>query len=131
MRVGRALICALCLVLGFTGFTLCSNRTDDPIGVAVSPQTLVLDWDQGCVCVHTDIPLSQVCRESIILSAGTSSIEPISVGADSRGSVVAQFEEAAVEAIVSPPETVLTLSGQMLDGSTFSGSDSVRVITKS
>lgn len=101
-----------------------NSRTVDPLGVAVSPQTLILSQDQGgAVTVHTAIPFSEVNVASLDLSGITAD----AAWADSCGNLVARFNEGAVEAIVAPPSAVLTLHGQMKDGEYFAGSDVVRV----
>ena len=116
----------MCVGLVFLAGTAFSNsRTDDPLGVAVSPQMLLLSSDQGGeVTVHTAIPLSWVDRASVRLEG----LVPIGIGADSCGNMVAKFVEAEVESIVSPPGAVLTLTGNYdEDGEPFSGSDEVQV----
>lgn len=127
MLKSAAFIFALCLVLAATLTAVCGQRTDDPLGVSISPQTLILNSAQGgSVTVHTDIKLSVVDASSLALEG----IAASGVGADARGCVVASFNEAAVKAIVGPPSATLTLTGTYKDGETFSGSDSVRVIHK-
>ena len=114
--VGMALLVA---------FASSNGRTDDPLGVAVSPQTLILGFDQGGnIKVHTAIPLRSVDRSSVTLNG----IPAGGIGADSLGHMVAIFSEDAVKAIVQPPSAVLTLEGLYNDGESFSGSDTVQVI---
>ncbi|GMU20147.1 MAG: hypothetical protein AMXMBFR13_02460 [Phycisphaerae bacterium] len=125
MRKTVAGLVAVTTILALAGYAWSNNRTTDPIGVAVSPQTLVLSKDQGgAVTVHTAIPLSQVDPVGLALSG----VPADAVWADDRGNLVCRFSETAIEAIVSPPRAVLTLVGNRIDGSVFSGSDSVRVI---
>jgi len=99
-------------------------RTDDPLGVAVSPQKLLLGTEQtGSVKVHTGIPFSKVDRSSLYLNgvAATGSY------ADSLGHIVAVFDEDAIKAIVYIPSTVLTLTGLYVTGEPFAGADTVMV----
>ncbi|HNT89394.1 MAG TPA: hypothetical protein PKL84_16140 [Candidatus Hydrogenedentes bacterium] len=104
----------------FTG-----SRTDDPLGVAVSPHTLLLSQDQpGEVIVHTSIPLKDVDCPTVQLNG----LPAKSVRADLQGHIVAEFSETAVKAIVAPPEAVLTLTGLYKTAESFSGSDTVRVV---
>ena len=122
-----AFICALCLVLAVTFAAFCGARTDDPLGIAISPQTLILNSVRGDrVTVHTDIKLSTVDTSSLALNG----IPASGAWADATGCLVAGFDEAAVEAIVAPPNATLTLTGLYKDGAGFSGSDEVRVIVK-
>ena len=114
-----------CLSLGCVSSVLSNARTDDPLGVAVSPQTLLLQTPQsGTVTVHTQIPLGDVDRTSLELNG----VEVIHTYADANGHLVATFDEQAIEAIVSPPGAILTLTGLYKDGSSFEGSDAVRVV---
>lgn len=125
MRRSVIVLTALACTTGLIGQAFSNSRTDDALGIAVSPQTLILSLDQGgAVTVHTAIKLSAVDAGSLTLNG----IPAGSVWADSRGNVVARFSETAVEAIVAPPGAVLTLEGLMKDGTAFSGSDEVRVI---
>jgi len=122
-----AFICTLVLVLAVAFAAFCGARTDDPLGIAVSPQTLILNSVQGDrVTVHTDIKLSTVDTSSLALNGVPAS----GAWADATGCLVAGFDEAAVEAIVEPPSAVLTLTGTLKDGTAFSGSDEVRVTLK-
>ena len=113
-----------CLVSEASSRGSSATRSAD-IWIAVSPQTIVLGLDKGAsVTVHTDIPLGVVDRTSIELSGVPSSYTK----ADSRGNLVAKFHQEEIEAIVSPPEATLVLTGMTEDGVPFSGSDTVRVI---
>jgi hypothetical protein len=106
-------------------FSNSAGRVDDPLGVAVSPQTLLLSSDQGGrVTVHTSIPCSSVDRGTLALNG----VPVSSVGADALGHLVAGFDEAAIKAVVTPPEAVMTLTGSYTDGTAFAGSDTVRVV---
>ncbi|HNT33391.1 MAG TPA: hypothetical protein PKH07_00145 [bacterium] len=115
------------LILGgllFSQQALSNSRTEDPIGVAVAPQLLILDTVQsGEVTVHTAIPYRSVLKGSVFLNG----IAASSTFADSRGQLVAKFKESLVEAIVEPPSAFLTLTGLYLDGSAFSGSETIQV----
>lgn len=100
-------------------------RTNDPIGVAVSPQTFILDTVQsGTVKVHTSISISLVNTSSLKLNG----IPATSVGVDLLGHVVGIFNETAVEATTTPPSSVMIFTGLYKSGIPFSGSDTVKVI---
>lgn len=93
--------------------------------VLISPQTLLLGTEQGgSVVVHMAIPASQVDSSTVALDG----VAALSTWADSRGDLVASFDEAAIKAIVAPPSATLTLTGNLHDGTPFAGSDTVRVI---
>ena len=102
-----------------------NGRTDDPLGVAVSPRTLLLSQTQsGRVTVHTAIPYRSVVASSVALNG----IPATATWADLRGDLVAGFGEATIKAIVEPPEAVLTLTGVTTAGQPFTGSDTVQVM---
>ena len=124
-RTGLISLLVVACVLTLIGQAVSNNRTDDPLGVAVSPQTLLLGEDQGGdVMVHTYIPYGSVDRASLALNG-----IPVSwTKADSRGNLVAAFDEPVVKSQVEPPGAVLTLTGLTTDGDPFAGSDEVRVI---
>jgi len=125
MKKSVAVLCLSFVCLGyFASVAFCNARTDDPLGVAVSPQCLVLGKDQGgAVTVHTAISYSEVDCASLKLNG----IPVDWCHVDDLGNVVGEFNEEAVKAIVAPPEATLTLTGAMKTGETFAGSDTVRV----
>ena len=63
---------------------LSGGRSDDPLGVAVSPQTFIIGMEQGSVSVHTDLPLSQVDRSAGVTLNG---VAAIGIGADDKPSL--------------------------------------------
>ncbi len=113
----------LLVVIG--GGILMANGASDGEGICItiSPQTLVLHCDTGSVSVHSNIALSLVDRDSVLLEG----IAPYLVKADSRGEMVAKFDPDAVKAVVSPGEVTLTLTGLLNDGTAFTASDSITV----
>ncbi len=124
MRKALFLSCLSALLLLTAVAAFSGDRSDDLLGIAVSPQNLILNWDQGgSVVVHTDIPYGLVDVSSLELSG----VSVWWTKADDRGCLVAFFHEAAVEAIVSPPSATLTLTGCYGDGEEFAGSDTVMV----
>lgn len=124
--MAKYLVLALCLAVVSTAGVIAGGRSEDPLGVAVSPQTLLLNSDQsGTVVVHTDgLPYSSVARGSVKLNG----VPAIGTGADACGDLVASFDEKVIKGMVQPPSAVLTLTGEYTDGTTFSGSDTVRVV---
>ena len=119
--------CVLTIIIGLTGSVFSNNRTDDPLGVAVSPQALLLGFDQGgSVVVHTKIPYGSVDKTSIELNG----IASTWTKADDCGNLVAYFDEDEVKAIVAPPSAVMTLTGTLNSGQPFEGSDTVKVLQR-
>lgn len=116
------MVVGMALALG--SLASAGNRTDDPLGIAVSPQKLLLGAVQsGTVIVHTDIPISIVNTSTLKLNG----LPAIGAYADSLGHVVVVFDEAAVKAMVAPPSALLTLTGCYVSDDEFSGSDTVMV----
>lgn len=105
-------------------FAAGNQRTQDPLGIAVSPQMLLLQKVQtGTVKVHTSIPLSLVNPLTLELDG----VPAIGAYADSLGQLVAVFDEGEIKSIVAPPFAELTLTGEYFTGEEFAGSDLVTV----
>ena len=120
-------ICILTIALALSGVVFSNNRTDDPLGIAVSPQTFLLGCEQGgSVVVHTSIPYSSVDKASLKLN----DIAAMWTKADDCGNLVAYFDEDEVKAIVTVPSEIMTLTGFTKNGVPFEGSDTVRVIQR-
>lgn len=128
-------LCALVLCLiascssgGITGTdidrAIDNGNADDPLGIAVSPQMLLLSSNQGgFVVVHTFIPYTTVNRGSVTLNY----VPAKSTKADDCGNLVAFFSETLIKAIVTPPDELMTLRGTYTTGEPFEGSDTVQV----
>ena len=98
----------------------------EEVVVQVAPATLLLSSTQsGQVTVHVTIAYSRVDLSRAITLNGIPSSWTF---ADSRGELVAKFDEVAVKAIVAAPSATLTLTGVTVDGESFEGSDTVRVV---
>jgi hypothetical protein len=117
------IVASVAAVLSAAVLAYAGARSDDALGIAVSPQMLLLGTTQSAVKVHTDIPYSSVAKSTLELNGLAAS----GSYADALGNLVAVFSESAVKQMVSPPSAVLTLTGQYLDGEPFSGSDRVMV----
>ncbi len=78
----------------------------------------------GAVTVHTTI-------RYVDADCATLKLNGVAVAwtyADGRGYPIAEFNEAAVKAIVAAPGATLTVTWSKKTGESFSGSDTVRVI---
>ncbi len=119
------IVCFLGFGLALLVSALPLVATAGDVVIAVAPQTLLLSSVQGGeITVHVTIAYSRVDKSSVTLNG----IPVKWTKADSRGELVAKFDEAAVKAIVSAPSAVLTLKGVTVDGEAFEGSDTVRVV---
>lgn len=113
-------LCAL-LVLGLAGNAMANGAVDgDEPAMMVSPSVIVLS-KVDTVTVHTNIFYSCVNTTDLNLDGAV----PISIGADSRGHLVAKFAVSDLE--LSPGRATLTLYVSLLDGPVLSLADTVGV----
>ena len=127
MKTSKNRIIAGLIMFGLVSITPLATgnqRTEDLLGVAVSPQVLLLGKVQtGTVKVHTYIPLSSVDRLSLQLNG----VPAIGAYADALGQLVAVFAEEEIKSIVAPPVEAMTLTGEYVTGEQFAGTDIVGV----
>lgn len=131
MKTRNAMLTAvIMLILSTSLFVFANGRCDgEGVEIAVSPQMLLLGMDQSeDVVVHTNIPYGSV-------NTGTLTLNGIPVKwtkQDTRGDLVAYFDETAVkyvvkEGIEEAHSFTLTLTGLYKTGGDFSGSFTVMV----
>ena len=104
---------------------------DNSIDVVVSPNVLNLESFGGSVSLHTDIAYRLV--EDAALTVNGIEVLPISTFADDRGQLVVKCSMATVEAIVEmvePGEATFDLTVTGTDGLTYSGTDTIKVISQ-
>lgn len=103
-------------------------RADAEVSILVAPQTINLDGqaDGDWVTVHTDIPYAVVDTGTVALNG----LAAAATFADDRGNLVAKFSLAAIRGMVAPPEAELILTGMTEDGASFSGIDTVKVLSR-
>ena len=105
---------------------LSATVSAEEIGITVSPSTLYLESQGSWVTVHTDVAYGLVDTATLMLNG-----VPIAwTKVDNQGNLVAKFELDAVKDIdiVEPPSAMLTLSGTLIGGADFSGTDEVKVV---
>ncbi len=100
-------------------------------GIRIAPNVLNLGSKGTVVTVHTTLPYSSVMASTVSLNG----IEIQSWKADARGNFVAKFSMAAVKSLVRSGalpmgEVTLTLTGFTSDGSDFSGSSQITVVSR-
>ncbi len=103
-----------------------SYGDDASITIIVSPKTIVLGSRGQWITAHTDIPLN-------IVDCATLELNGVPVAwtdVDCCGNLVAKFNKSEIDAIVSPPSALLTLTGATIDDVLFSGADEVRVMER-
>ncbi|MCP5523782.1 MAG: hypothetical protein H7A46_19775 [Verrucomicrobiales bacterium] len=100
-------------------------QDDNQVTIVISPSTLNLESSGIWVTVHAEIPYSNVVGASVTLDG-----IPVEVTfADNRGELVAKFCIDDVKDSVRLGEVRLTLVGDKTDGSSFFGTDLVKVIS--
>jgi hypothetical protein len=124
MRKSSASVAA---VLAVAAFAAAAQGADLIVPIVISPSTINLRAAGEWVTVHAEIDYSDVQAASVTLNG----IPVKATFADSRGELVAKFLVGDVRGIVQPGTADLTLSGTSRDGGTFSGTDSVKVISVS
>ena len=78
------------------------------------------------VTVHANVSYYLVDAASVKLA----DIEPTSTFADDCGNLVGKFDRDEICDIVEPPEAELTLTADMKDGTSISGTDTIRVFLR-
>ena len=120
-------VSTLVMTLFLVAVCFCQAQAVD---VLISPDTLVIDEDdtEFYLTVHAEIRYSLVVGGSVKLAG----IEADYTTSDSRGDLVAGFTVVKTEVDwLIPGESVeLTLTGNLVAGGTFSGSDVIWIINK-
>ena len=125
MRKAVHALIILALGAGLPVQTALSDAPAEEVVIAVAPQTMLLSSIQsGEVTVHVEIAHSRVDCATITMNG----VPVMWTKADSRGELVAKFDEEMVKGVVEVPSTVLTLKGLTVEGEPFEGSDEVRVV---
>ena len=115
-----------------SGMSAGPASAEEDVDIVVSPSTINIDLKGVWVTVHADIPFCFVDGASVTLN----DIPVKATFADNRGDLVAKFVVGAVidilvdkdgKIIDANPE--LELCGVLKDGTSFSGSDTIRVIS--
>jgi hypothetical protein len=122
----------LVLILGLSA----GASATETIAIAIAPQTVNLQFQGEWVTVHADIPFDAVVPGSVAFVLDD--IDYVSADvekADDCGDLVAKFDMDKKDGIgdylktfLEEGSATLTLSGDTTAGSSFSGSDTVRVI---
>jgi hypothetical protein len=120
-------IASIASVLATVVLAVAAQAADLIVPIVVAPSTINLQAAGEWVTVHAEIDYSDVEAASVTLNG----IPVKATFADSRGELVAKFVVGAVRGIVEPGTAELTLSGTTRDGGTFSGTDTVKVVSVS
>lgn len=120
--LGIVCVFSLLLVLSAVGAFCQDSGT---IAITVSPNVVNTTANGQWLTIHADIPLSVVDTASVYVNG----VAVDWTKADAQGDLVAKFCLDDVLAVIAPPSATLTLTGTTKDGATFSGTDTVKVVT--
>lgn len=120
--LGIVCVFSLLLVLSAVGAFCQDSGT---IAITVSPNVVNTTANGQWLTIHADIPLSVVDTASVYVNG----VAVDWTKADAQGDLVAKFCLDDVLAVIAPPSATLTLTGTTRDGATFSGTDTVKVVT--
>ena len=121
-----ALMVVLSVLVGPAGGAFAQ---DNSIEVVVSPNVLNLESFGGSVSLHTDIPYRLV--ESVALTVNEVEVIPSATFADNRGQLVVKCSMATMKEMLEPGESTFDLTVTGTDGMTYSGTDTIKVISQS
>jgi hypothetical protein len=122
-KTGSIAVIVLMVIAG-ASFVLANQASEgEGFCITISPKTLVLDSEDTIVTVHSNIPYGTVDTLTLTLN----DIPATFSKADACGDLVVKFERADVKGIVQPGIAILTLSGQLKDGTDFQASDTIIV----
>ncbi|MCC6680243.1 MAG: hypothetical protein IT445_05000 [Phycisphaeraceae bacterium] len=123
MKKSLLIVLGICGLIGLalTSVATANSAVDsDEPAMMVSPNVIVLA-KVSTVTVHTNIPAVLVVSESIELDG----VSPTGLGVDNLGHLVAKFVLA--DLALQPGPATLILSGDFMDGGSFSATDDVMV----
>lgn len=118
---------ALLTVLFITLMPVRATGADLTVTVKCSPAVVFLgavasgDW----LTVHTDLPFSSVNTDRLVF---LNDVLADVLKSDNRGNLVAKFKLTDLASVLLPPSATLTLTGTTIDGLSFAGSDTVKVL---
>ncbi len=92
--------------------------------INVDPDTLNLKSKGSPVTVYTDIPFAQINPATLALNG----VPAYKAQPDDGGNLFCQFSRAQIQAIVSPSEAEMVLTGTTFEGQPVIGTDTIRVI---
>ena len=118
-------VASIASVLATVVLAAAAQGADLIVPIVISPSAINLQAAGTWVTVHAEIDYSDVEAATVTLNG----IPVKATFADNRGDLVAKFLVGDVRGIVTPGTAELTLSGTTRDGGTFSGTDSVKVIS--
>lgn len=122
-----SVLCGGVLLLVAMTLTSVAVAQDGTMEIAVSPSTLNLLSNGGCVTVHADISYRSVT--GCDLSVNGDPVASFSTFADSRGDLVVRCGIETIKEMVSVGEATFVLVAHTQNGA-FRGTDVIRVISR-
>lgn len=114
-------------ILALVSLAIAPLRAEDvQIAIQCSPAVVNLSTtpNGNWFTVHADIAYSKVVKATVVLNG-----VPVNwTKADNKGYLVAKFLLGDVRSILVSGDNTLTLSGDTVDGGTFTGSTTIRVL---
>ena len=127
MMLARHLLVVCCIALVAGLMSTGADEAAIDVEIVVAPNVLALGSAGVWVTIHTDIAYSAVDRSTCAVEVDETAVPVARTKSDDCGNLVVKVRQADVKDVVSPGLATVVLSGQTNGGSTFAGSDTIRV----
>lgn len=103
--------------------------------IEIKPNTLNLSskgrWITSCIWLPEGYNVANIEPNSVVIENEPNDIYPDWIWFEEQEQVaMAKFPRSEVQDIIEPGEVELTISGELIDGTRFEGSDTIRVIRR-
>lgn len=117
----------LVLAVAMTALAVSAPAQADTMEIVVSPSTLNLASNGGCVTIHAEIKFSAVDRVELYVDG--QAVGKLHTFADSRGDLVVRCGLAMIKSMVSEGVARFDLTAYTAGGA-YTGTDTIRVINR-
>ncbi len=123
-------------VLSLSIFAVMESITQLEARIDFDPDTLNLDSKGKWVTVYIELPAGHDVSEIIVSSIKLNGVVPAEESPTAIGDydndgvmdLMVKFSRSSVQTVVSLGESVITVTGELSDGTAFSGTDTIQVI---
>ena len=122
MRKMLASACPLFLLLAL----LAGRAVADEVEIQASPHTINLGSSGASVTIHADVSYYSVADVAATVNGETVTV--VYTKPDDCGNLVVKLDITEVKGIIEPPSATIAIAGTRIDGSGFSGSDTIGVV---